>query len=92
VEQPAQRADLEVTLLLGKGSAARFIADVLLGLVRFAMIVLKVPHHGSILGFLGISVRCAVDASTFGLAVAAARQLSRHRARGVPPRDDAGGA
>ena len=46
------------------------------------MIVFKVRIHGSMLGFLGISIACAVMASTFGLLVAALGN-SPATARGV---------
>ena len=38
---------------------------------RFAMIVFGVRIHGSVAGFLGVAVACALMASTFGLLIAA---------------------
>ena len=73
----------KVTLLLGKALSGALISlMILLVSFGFAMIVFKVRIHGSILGFLGISIACAVMASTFGLLVAALGN-SPATARGV---------
>jgi ABC-2 type transport system permease protein len=73
----------KVTLLLGKAVSGALIAlMILLVSFGFAMIVFKVRIHGSVLGFLGISIACAVMASTFGLLVAALGN-SPATARGV---------
>ena len=71
------------TLLLGKAISGALISlMILLVAFAFAMIVFKVRIHGSVIGFLGISVACAVMASTFGLVVAALGN-SPATARGV---------
>jgi ABC-2 type transport system permease protein len=73
----------KVTLLLGKAVSGALISlMILLVSFGFAMIVFKVRIHGSIAGFLGISIACAVMASTFGLLVAALGN-SPATARGV---------
>src|SRR5260370_41851224 len=73
----------KTTMLLGKALSGALISlMILLVSFGFAMIVFKVRIHGSILGFLGISVACAVMASTFGLLVAALGN-SPATARGV---------
>jgi ABC-2 type transport system permease protein len=73
----------KTTLLLGKAISGALISlMILLVSFGFAMIVFKVRIHGSVLGFLGISVACAVMASTFGLLVAALGN-SPATARGV---------
>ena len=73
----------KVTLLLGKAVSGALISlMILLVSFGFAMIVFKVRIHGSVLGFLGISIACAVMASTFGLLVAALGN-SPATARGV---------
>jgi ABC-2 type transport system permease protein len=73
----------KVTLLLGKAVSGALISlMILLVSFGFAMIVFKVRIHGSMLGFLGISIACAVMASTFGLLVAALGN-SPATARGV---------
>ena len=73
----------KVTLLLGKAASGALISlIILLVSFGFAMIVFKVRIHGSILGFFGISIACAVMASTFGLLVAALGN-SPATARGV---------
>jgi len=72
-----------VTLLLGKAVSGALISlMILLVSFGFAMIVFKVRIHGSVVGFLGISIACAVMASTFGLLVAALGN-SPATARGV---------
>jgi ABC-2 type transport system permease protein len=71
------------TLLMGKAISGALISlMILLVSFGFAMIVFKVRIEGSLLGFLGISVACAVMASTFGLLVAALGN-SPATARGV---------
>jgi ABC-2 type transport system permease protein len=73
----------KVTLLLGKATSGALISlMILLVSFGFAMIVFKVRIQGSVLGFLGISIACAVMASTFGLLVAALGN-SPATARGV---------
>ncbi|MCU1386255.1 MAG: type transporter [Acidobacteria bacterium] len=73
----------KTTLLLGKAISGALISLlILLVSFGFAMIVFKVRIHGSVLGFLGISVACALMASTFGLLVAALGN-SPATARGV---------
>ena len=73
----------KTTLLLGKAISGALISLlILLVSFGFAMIVFKVRIHGSVLGFLGISIACAVMASTFGLLVAALGN-SPATARGV---------
>jgi ABC-2 type transport system permease protein len=73
----------KVTLLLGKAISSALISlMILLVSFVFAMIVFKVRIHGSVLGFLGVSIACAVMASTFGLLVAALGN-SPATARGV---------
>jgi ABC-2 type transport system permease protein len=73
----------KTTLLLGKAISGSLISLlILLVSFAFAMIVFKVRIHGSVLGFVGISIACAVMASTFGLLVAALGN-SPATARGV---------
>jgi ABC-2 type transport system permease protein len=61
-----------LTLLLAKAVSGAIISlTILLVCFAFAMIVFGVRIHGSMLGFLAISVACALMASTFGLLVAA---------------------
>ena len=73
----------KTTLLLGKAISGALISlMILLVSFGFAMIVFKVRIHGSVIGFLGISIACAVMASTFGLLVAALGN-SPATARGV---------
>jgi ABC-2 type transport system permease protein len=70
-------------LLSGKATSGTLISlMILLVSFGFAMIVFKVRIQGSVLGFLGISIACAVMASTFGLLVAALGN-SPATARGV---------
>jgi ABC-2 type transport system permease protein len=60
------------TLLTGKMASGAIVSlMILLVCFAFAMVVFGVRIQGSILGFLGIAVACAVMASTFGLLVAA---------------------
>ena len=62
----------KLTLLTGKmASGAMISLMILLVCFAFAMIVFKVRIQGSVLGFLGISIACALMASTFGVLVAA---------------------
>jgi ABC-type multidrug transport system permease subunit len=71
------------TLLLSKTVSGALISlMILLVSFGFAMIVFKVRIQGSVLGFMGISIACAVMASTFGLLVAALGN-SPATARGV---------
>ena len=73
----------KTTLLLSKAVSGALISlMILLVSFGFAMIVFKVRIHGSVLGFVGISIACAVMASTFGLLVAALGN-SPATARGV---------
>ena len=73
----------KTTLLAGKAASGALISlMILLVSFGFAMIVFKVRIHGSVLGFLGIAVACALMASTFGLLVAALGN-SPATARGV---------
>jgi ABC-2 type transport system permease protein len=73
----------KTTLLLGKAISGALISLlILLVSFGFAMIVFKVRIHGSVAGFLGISIACAIMASTFGLLVAALGN-SPATARGV---------
>ena len=73
----------KVTLLAGKAASGSLISlMILLVSFGFAMIVFGVRIQGSVLGFLGISLACAVMASTFGLLVAALGN-SPAKARGV---------
>ncbi len=60
------------TLLTGKVVSGAIVSlMILLVCFAFAMVVFGVRIQGSILGFLGIAVACALMASTFGLLVAA---------------------
>jgi ABC-2 type transport system permease protein len=60
------------TLLTGKMASGAIVSlMILLVCFAFAMVVFGVRIQGSILGFLGIAVACAMMASTFGLLVAA---------------------
>ena len=73
----------KTTLLLGKAISGTLISlMILLVSFGFAMIVFKVRIHGSVIGFLSISIACAIMASTFGLLVAALGN-SPATARGV---------
>ena len=73
----------KVTLLAGKAASGTLISlMILLVSFGFAMAVFGVRIQGSVIGFLGISVACAVMASTFGLLVAALGN-SPATARGV---------
>jgi ABC-2 type transport system permease protein len=73
----------KVTLLGSKAISGALISLMILMVsFGFAMIVFKVRIHGSVLGFLGISIACAVMASTFGLLIAALGN-SPATARGV---------
>ena len=61
-----------LTLLTGKATSGAIISLlILLVCFAFAMIVFGVRIQGSVLGFVAISVACALMASTFGLLVAA---------------------
>jgi ABC-2 type transport system permease protein len=73
----------KVTLLAGKAASGSLISlMILLVSFGFAMVVFGVRIQGSVLGFFGISLACAVMASTFGLLVAALGN-SPATARGV---------
>ena len=73
----------KVTLLVGKAASGALISlMILLVSFGFSMIVFGVRIQGSALGFFGISIACAVMASTFGLLVAALGN-SPATARGV---------
>ena len=72
-----------LTLLAGKAASGAIISlMILLVSFAFAMIVFRVRIQGSVVGFLGISIACALMASTFGLLVAALGN-SPATARGV---------
>jgi len=73
----------KATLLAGKAASGTLIClMILLVSFGFAMVVFRVRIHGSVLGFLGISIACAVMASAFGLLIAALGN-SPATARGV---------
>ena len=73
----------KLTLLAGKAASGTLISLMILWVsFAFAMAVFHVRIQGSVIGFLGISVACAVMASTFGLLVAALGN-SPATARGV---------
>jgi ABC-2 type transport system permease protein len=73
----------KLTLLSGKAASGTLISlMILLVSFGFAMVVFRVRIQGSVIGFLGISVACAVMASTFGLLIAALGN-SPATARGV---------
>jgi ABC-2 type transport system permease protein len=72
-----------VTLLAGKVLSGAAISLMILGVCfAFAMIVFGVRIDGSVLGFAGVSIACALMASTFGVLVAALGN-SPATARGV---------
>jgi len=59
-------------LLMGKAISGALIALMTLWVsFAFAMVVFKVRIHGSVPGFVAVSIACALMASTFGLLVAA---------------------
>ena len=61
-----------LTLLSGKVVSGTLISLLTLWVsFAFAMIVFRVRIEGSVLGFVGVSVACALMAATFGLLVAA---------------------
>jgi ABC-2 type transport system permease protein len=73
----------KVTLLASKAASGALISlMILLVSFGFAMIVFKVRVQGSVAGFLGVAVACALMASTFGLLVASLGN-SPATARGV---------
>ena len=73
----------KLTLLSAKAVSGTLISLlILLVSFGFAMIVFSVRIQGSVVGFLGISIACAVMAATFGLLVAALGN-SPATARGV---------
>jgi ABC-2 type transport system permease protein len=70
-------------LLAGKAASGTIISlAILLVAFVFAIVVFRVRIHGSVAGFLGVSIACALMASTFGLLVAAVGN-SPATARGV---------
>jgi len=72
-----------LTLLAGKAASGALISlMILLVSFAFAMVVFRVRIQGSVIGFLSISIACALMASTFGLLVAALGN-SPATARGV---------
>ena len=72
-----------LTLLTGKAASGAIISlMILLVSFAFAMVVFRVRIQGSVVGFLSISIACALMASTFGLLVAALGN-SPATARGV---------
>jgi ABC-2 type transport system permease protein len=72
-----------LTLLAGKAASGALISlMILLVSFAFAMVVFRVRIQGSVVGFLSISIACALMASTFGLLVAALGN-SPATARGV---------
>jgi ABC-2 type transport system permease protein len=72
-----------LTLLAGKAASGTIISlMILLVSFVFAIIVFGVRIHGSIAGFLAVSIACCVMASTFGLLVAAVGKTPA-TARGV---------
>jgi linearmycin/streptolysin S transport system permease protein len=61
-----------VTLLAGKVISGALISLMVLGVCfAFAMVVFRVRIEGSVTGFIGVSIACALMASTFGVLVAA---------------------
>ena len=73
----------KLTLLSAKAISGTLISLlILLVSFGFAMVVFSVRIQGSVAGFLGISIACAVMAATFGLLVAALGN-SPATARGV---------
>jgi ABC-2 type transport system permease protein len=73
----------KLALLSGKAVSGTLISLMILGVsFAFAMAVFKVRIQGSVIGFLAISVGCAMMASSFGLLVAALGN-SPATARGV---------
>jgi ABC-2 type transport system permease protein len=73
----------KLTLLSSKAVSGTILSTLILFVsFGFAMIVFAVRIEGSALGFLGISIACAMMASTFGLLVAALGN-SPATARGV---------
>jgi ABC-2 type transport system permease protein len=73
----------KLTLLSAKAISGTLISLlILLVSFGFAMVVFSVRIQGSVVGFLGISIACAVMAATFGLLVAALGN-SPATARGV---------
>jgi len=73
----------KVTLLASKAASGALISlMILLVSFGFAMIVFKVRVQGSVAGFLGVAIACALMASTFGLLVASLGN-SPATARGV---------
>jgi ABC-2 type transport system permease protein len=73
----------KVTLLSAKAMSGTLISLLILFVsFGFAMVVFSVRIQGSVAGFLGISIACALMAATFGLLVAALGN-SPATARGV---------
>jgi ABC-2 type transport system permease protein len=72
-----------LTLLAGRAASGAIISLLILMVsFTFAMIVFRVRIQGSVVGFFGVSIACALMASTFGLLVAALGN-SPATARGV---------
>jgi ABC-2 type transport system permease protein len=72
-----------LTLLAGRAASGAIISLlILLVSFAFAIVVFRVRIQGSLVGFMGISIACALMASTFGLLVAALGN-SPATARGV---------
>jgi ABC-2 type transport system permease protein len=72
-----------LTLLAGKVLSGALISLMILGVCfAFAMVVFHVRIEGGIVGFVGVSIACALMASTFGVLVAALGN-SPATARGV---------
>jgi ABC-2 type transport system permease protein len=60
-----------VSLLVGKAISASLIALIILfAAFLFAGLVFHVRIHGSIIGFIAVSIGCALMAATFGLLIA----------------------
>jgi ABC-2 type transport system permease protein len=72
-----------LTLLAGKVLSGALISLMILGVCfAFAMVVFRVRIEGGVAGFVGVSIACALMASTFGVLVAALGN-SPATARGV---------
>jgi ABC-2 type transport system permease protein len=72
-----------LTLLAGKVLSGAIISLMILGVCfAFAMVVFRVRIEGGVVGFVGVSIACALMASTFGVLVAALGN-SPATARGV---------
>src|SRR5438552_7619809 len=72
-----------LTLLAGRVLSGALISLMILGVCfAFAMVVFHVRIEGGVVGFVGVSIACALMASTFGVLVAALGN-SPATARGV---------